>query len=80
MGAFVVETVRLEGTGGVEILLHSRSTRVLFRPVSKRLCVLDVKLGSETKIVIAGDWNACAVKHRTMMMINLSVNQLWTRK
>ena len=45
MGTFVVETVRLEGTGGVEILLHSRSTHVLFRPVSKRLCVLDVKLG-----------------------------------
>ena len=43
----------------MEILLHSRSTHVLFRPVSKRLCVLDVKLESETKIVIAGDWNAC---------------------
>ena len=32
-------------------------------------------VGRETEIVIAGDWNACVVKHRTMMMINLSVNQ-----
>ena len=46
--------MRLEGTRGV---VHSRSTHVLFR--SKRLCVLDVKMESETKIVIAGDWNAC---------------------
>ena len=54
-----MEVLGLEGTRGVGILLHSRSTHVLFRPVSKRLCVLDVKLGSKTKIVIAGDWNAC---------------------
>ena len=30
------------------ILLHSRWTHVLFRPVSERLCVLDVKLTCET--------------------------------
>ena len=30
------------------ILLHSRWTHVLLRPVSERLCVLDVKLTSET--------------------------------
>ena len=35
------------GTRGVGILLHSRWTHVLFRPVSERLCVLDVKLMSE---------------------------------
>ena len=43
-----LEVLRLEGTKGVGILLHSRSTHVLFRPVSERLCVLDVKLMSET--------------------------------
>ena len=36
------------GTRGVGILLHSRWTHALFRPVSERLCVLDVKLTSET--------------------------------
>ena len=36
------------GTRGVGILLHSRWAHALFRPVSERLCVLDVKLTSET--------------------------------
>ena len=36
------------GTRGVGILLHSRWAHVLFRPVSERLCVLDVKLTNET--------------------------------
>ena len=36
------------GTRGVGILLHSRWTHFLFRAVSERLCVLDVKLTSET--------------------------------
>ena len=30
------------------ILLHSRWAHALFRPVSERLCVLDVKLTNET--------------------------------
>ena len=36
------------GTRGVGILLHSRWAHALFRPVSERLCVLDVKLTNET--------------------------------
>ena len=36
------------GTRGVGILLHSRWTHTLFRPVSERMCMLGVKLTNET--------------------------------